>query len=375
MSSKPMVSVIVPIYNVEKYLNKCIYSIVHQSYKNLEIILIVDGSSDHSINICKKYQLEDHRIILIEKENTGVSDSRNIGILHASGDLIFFADGDDWLPCDGIDVLVKAMMANQCDFCFGVIENVYSWKNHPFFELESRKFSFKDDHDIMEMFRKFDGGPCGKLYKRKIILDNNIRFDSEIKCMEDSVFNMQYFKYCNNAVSLNHIVYFYNKLNTASAMKKTYSSYASWKLRYIIEKTALFGGDTEEIKKEINRIYYIEWFDVCRHYLNLPSDQAVNAICNASNLFKNHFSAFGEPYLINKSSDNEQIQILLRNVSSNQYVRLYHELLEYRHKRKNIKEKIATMICIINGPIKAWFIFSYLPYKFWCPSFISRTIP
>ena len=101
------ISVVVAIYNVEKYLEKCIQSIIFQTYKNIEIILVNDGSTDNSLNICKKYKSEDSRIIIINQENQGVSVARNNGIDRASGEYILFVDGDDYLRTDIIEKLLN----------------------------------------------------------------------------------------------------------------------------------------------------------------------------------------------------------------------------------------------------------------------------
>lgn len=91
------ISIIVPIYNVEKYLERCILSIIKQTYQNIEIILVNDGSTDSSIEICKKYSKIDSRILLIDKENGGLSDARNVGLQVAKGDYVLFVDSDDYM--------------------------------------------------------------------------------------------------------------------------------------------------------------------------------------------------------------------------------------------------------------------------------------
>ena len=95
-----LVSIIVPIYNVEKYLEKCIISLINQTYKNIEIILVNDGSPDNSLDICKKYQLKDERIVILDKSNGGLSDARNYGIERAKGKYITCVDSDDYVSND-----------------------------------------------------------------------------------------------------------------------------------------------------------------------------------------------------------------------------------------------------------------------------------
>lgn len=99
-----LISVIVPVYNVENYLCKCVDSIINQTYNNLEIILVDDGSTDGSASICDEYVLKDSRVKVIHKENGGVSSARNIGIAEASGEYICFVDSDDWLELDYFEI-------------------------------------------------------------------------------------------------------------------------------------------------------------------------------------------------------------------------------------------------------------------------------
>ena len=126
------VSVVVPIYNVEKYLNKCIDSIINQTYKNLEIILVDDGSLDNCPKICDSYQKEDNRIKVIHKENGGLSDARNAGIEIATGKYICFIDSDDFISKEYIDTLYKMCIKHNADIA------------------ECDYIKFKDEKDIIE---------------------------------------------------------------------------------------------------------------------------------------------------------------------------------------------------------------------------------
>ena len=110
-----LISVVVPVYNVEKYIDKCINSIINQTYKNLEIILVDDGSPDNCGNICDEYAKKDNRIIVIHKENGGVSSARNIGIKNAKGKWITFVDSDDWIENDYVEKLSKIGIQNKAE--------------------------------------------------------------------------------------------------------------------------------------------------------------------------------------------------------------------------------------------------------------------
>ena len=104
-----LVSVVIPVYNVEKYVEKCLDSVINQTYQNLEIIIVNDGSTDNSLSVCQKKKLSDSRIKLINKENGGLSSARNAGIECAQGEFICFIDSDDWIELDYIEVLLNGM--------------------------------------------------------------------------------------------------------------------------------------------------------------------------------------------------------------------------------------------------------------------------
>lgn len=113
-----MISIIIPVYNVKPYLKQCIESVINQSYENLEIIIVNDGSTDGSGSICEAYSKLDNRIVLIRKENGGLSDARNVGTEHANGEFVYYVDSDDFLEFDAIEKLVLAQKNNGADIVF-----------------------------------------------------------------------------------------------------------------------------------------------------------------------------------------------------------------------------------------------------------------
>lgn len=233
MKEKPLVSIIVPVYNVEKYLSECIDSILSQTYENIEIILIDDGSTDKSAEICDKYALEDKRVRVIRKINGGVSAARNDGLQQANGQLIMFVDSDDWIDSETCGTAVSAMEESGAD----VVVWAYISENNG---NQSPKIIFGSDTifegtDVKEkLHRRLFGlmdkelahpeladSLCpvwGKLYKKDLILNNNISFVdlSEIGTYEDGLFNIEVFAKVEKAVYLNKCLYHYRKENTSS---------------------------------------------------------------------------------------------------------------------------------------------------------------
>lgn len=198
----PKVSVIVPVYNAEKQISKCITSILNQKFEDYELILIDDGSKDGSAVICDEYSRKDNRVLTIHRENAGVSQARNYGLTRARGDYVAFIDADDWIEENYLLNLV-GRIKNYDLFISGVI--IDTWKDDNLIEShissvnESRVFTRKE---LLEAYDKEYpviclSGPWCKLYRREILNKNNICFDKTMSLGEDVCFNMDYISKCN----------------------------------------------------------------------------------------------------------------------------------------------------------------------------------
>jgi len=173
------ISVIVPVYNVEKYLEECIESIINQTYKNLEIILVDDGSTDISVSICKKYEKLDNRIKVIQKINGGLSSSRNVGLDNATGEYIMFSDSDDFYTLDACEVMLNEIEKQNADYVIGNYQNCYEdstlWET-PVFSLKKYnkfKLSIKD---YKNSFFIMNSSVCNKIFRADFINKLNLRF-------------------------------------------------------------------------------------------------------------------------------------------------------------------------------------------------------
>lgn len=201
------ISVIIPVYKVEKYLSKCLESVINQTYKNLEIILVDDGSPDKSGEICDKYASRDERIKVIHKENGGVARARNTGLDAASGDYIGFVDSDDWIEPDMYELLINNATKYDADISM-CGETVYE---------EGKIISASSGEELLELScieaKKITvvGGTMGyiwnKIYKQSIIGD--IRFDPQYGCSEDLMFVYQLVENTDKLVIDNHAKYNY----------------------------------------------------------------------------------------------------------------------------------------------------------------------
>ena len=202
------VSVIVPIYKVEKYLKKCIDSIIAQTHSNLEIILVDDGSPDNCGKICDEYSKIDSRIIVLHKKNGGLSDARNFGIKKATGDFISFIDSDDFVAKDYVEYLLKITIESKADM--GIILP-YKFKEgkEPIIKRRKEKIVIYNSYDALETMlyqKEFDNAAWGKIYSRNII--KNIMFPVG-KLYEDIGTTYKYILNSKKIVYSNQFKYFY----------------------------------------------------------------------------------------------------------------------------------------------------------------------
>lgn len=203
----PLISVIIPVYNVEKYLNKCVESVVNQTYKNLEIILVDDGSPDHCPHMCDDWAQKDARIKVIHKQNGGVSSARNVGLAVATGRYVAFVDPDDWLDVEAYDCLIQMMQPNSM-----VVFNTWLYSENQYTKI----FRFDTDkivgsNEILYKVVRTDlGGSCwNKLYDLAVIKKFGIQFDITLKVAEDYDFFYEYSKKIDRVFLTNEPYYFY----------------------------------------------------------------------------------------------------------------------------------------------------------------------
>ena len=176
-----VLSVVVPVYNMEKYLDRCIESILKQTYKNMEILLIDDGSTDNSYNICEKYKKKDNRIKVFYKKNGGLSDAKNYGILHSSGEFITFVDADDWIDETMYEVMLKEMQEKKADISIcGRYIDFEDGKSRKWFYDKLLVMNKIESLLYLNSFYDFDMASWDKIYRRDLF--ENIKFPYGKKC-------------------------------------------------------------------------------------------------------------------------------------------------------------------------------------------------
>ena len=198
------ISVIVPVYNVERFLRECIESIISQTYKDLEIILVNDGSTDKSPLICEEYKKIDARVIVLHKENGGLSDARNKGIDISTGEYIGFVDSDDFIENDMYELLLNNIKKVEADIATcGVISEKVKDKN---FYKEEIIVNAHDGLKEMLMERSMNTSACDKLYKRSLF--DEIRYPKD-KLYEDLYTTYKLLHKANKIVISNQKKYYY----------------------------------------------------------------------------------------------------------------------------------------------------------------------
>lgn len=207
----PKISVIVPVYKVEKYLHRCVDSILAQSYTDFELLLIDDGSPDNSGAICDEYAAKDSRVRGFHKENGGVSSARNLGLDNARGEWVSFVDSDDWLESRCLETLTQHLDA---DLIRCAIEST-----------DGTLWASEDcEYGIKDFVKKYEEDPltrtpCGALYKTQIIRENKLYFDPLVRFGEDMMFNFQYLLKSHSVRLLNFIGYTYYRNGEPHVLK------------------------------------------------------------------------------------------------------------------------------------------------------------
>lgn len=254
---KDLISIIVPIYNVEKYLNKCIESIVNQTYENIEIILIDDGSNDNSGIICDEYAKKDNRIIVVHKENGGVSSARNKGLKIAKGEWISFVDADDWIEQTFCQTLLNKVTQEQADIALCGYNRITDNQIEKINANNQEVFLNSNEYLVKSLNPQTGFGFCHmKLIKKEVL--KSISFNERIEVGEDALFNIQLSTYIKKAVFLKQPLYNY-RINNQSVVKRYDENYANKYLKSmkIIEEYIWqeYNEENEE-NIEIKQNYY-----------------------------------------------------------------------------------------------------------------------
>lgn len=274
-----MVSIILPVFNAERFLSQCLDSILRQTYQEWELIAVDDGSKDGSIEILKSYEKRDNRIHIISKKNEGVSIARNIALEHAHGDYIYFVDSDDIVMPEALMILVKAMESNKATFVksdFLPIDEqgkqVFINKKQVIRKRYDGKVMDSETFFKKNLMKEYFLWTC--LFRKDIIVKNHVQFIPLCRLMEDAAFVADYLLYSDRNVYKDACIYGYRKYEgTVSAVNKDYTEDMMLIKRHLLEfpkselhinllkmmASKLDENTSSTIKKKMTAIYhYIE---------------------------------------------------------------------------------------------------------------------
>ena len=270
MINNRTVSIIVPVYNQELYIKECIDSILSQTYNNFELILVDNGSSDESINICEKYAKIDKRIKVIKEAKRGVSSARNAGLKNATGKYIAFTDADDTIECAYLKELVSAAIPGIMPVC----KMAKKYRDQTIYPKTTKK-----NNNSIEKYKSIEtpgieGYVWNRLFDAEIIKKHNIKFDEKAYLEEDTLFTIQYIKYISKIRIINEPLYNYRMragsaardkedVATLEKIKKIYiennlpTNNIEYKIiRAIIKESGNDANFTARLAKYIKNIHY-----------------------------------------------------------------------------------------------------------------------
>lgn len=278
-----LISIIVPVYNAEKYLKRCLDSILKQTYHNFEVIVINDGSTDNSLRMALKYEEKDSRIRVIDKKNEGVSKTRNRGLDEVSGEYLCFIDSDDYVENTFLEKLYVSIVENSSDLSVCLFKNVYSVEN----DAVNTDVGIKNLRtiDISEYLRAMSekiysvyyGALWNKMYKTEIVNSNNIRFDDLVDIGEDLIFNMKYIQFVHRISLINDYNYYYCQYRD-DALTKNKNVWHWWEMA----KTRLLFCEKQLKKMGI--------YDGCE--INLDTALATELIAPTYDIIKSNYKGY-----------------------------------------------------------------------------------
>lgn len=261
---RPMVSIVVPIYNAENYLRRCVDSILNQEYTDFELLLVNDGSTDASGDICEEYGDRDPRVIVIQKENTGVSDSRNRALDRARGKYLQFLDSDDWITPDATRLFVRAAEEYGCDMVISDFYRVVGERLSTKGDIEEEGVLTREEFAAHMMENPADfyyGVLWNKLYRRDIVEEHNLRMDTDINWCEDFMFNLEYIRYAKVFYALHAPIYYYVKRKGSLASQGiNISKTVKMKLNVFEYYNNFYKHVLEEENYEKNRLQVYRFF-------------------------------------------------------------------------------------------------------------------
>lgn len=332
MKNNPLISVIIPVYNPGKHIYKCLDSIINQTYRNLEIILIDDGSTDGSSKVCDEYAAKDARVICVHKENGGVSKARNTGLDIATGDFFYFPDSDDYIDLDTFEYLLTLIDQYECDAV--AFEHYATYPDHEIaHRLPSNYYGlYEGGEEIIKIFFRV-AFACNKLFSRKVITGNyslnRIKFNETIARGEDGVFSRTVLDYAERVYFTDRPLYHYVQ-SEQSACRGTFRPSQLSLLKTIELNYSWF---SEKYPKYLPRLYAGALESYIMLYYDMWADEKdYGEECGKM------YSLFKREYIAHKSiiklSRKQKVKIKLFDTSPSLFCRL-HKVNERRYTKQS----------------------------------------
>jgi len=320
------ISVIVPVYNVEKYLKRCINSIINQTYKNLDIILIDDGSTDNSGRICDEYLSLDNRIRVIHKKNEGQSIARKIGLENSIGKLISFIDADDVIDLNFYSILEKKFEEEKVDIAYCKVkkfnnEIIYDNKKNVTYEIKTVEDCLKDIVSKDSIFNNF---MVNKLYRKDLF--NNINFPinnifEDLTIMYNIIDNSKTIYYADI-----YLYFYYNRLD--SSTKKIKSSNIIYKLNIINEREKFITNYYSNLI-DYYELYHIKNIIYCATVLAKNNEKLFFKNIVKDNYIKNKIQKFGIFKIYNSMNFKYKVLFMLYQINTNIFYYIISNFFSY----------------------------------------------
>ncbi|MCH1624887.1 glycosyltransferase family 2 protein [Ferdinandcohnia quinoae] len=341
-----LVSIIMPVYNVEKYIEKSIRSVLSQSYKSFELIIIIDGSPDKSGEIAEEFAKYDNRVKVYYKDNGGLSDARNYGMQHAKGKYIYFLDSDDYIEGNLLEVAINALEENDQDLIvFGffadfediqqrVIKTTVTNPDKGVFSKENM-----DRFVIKENFYNYIGYAWNKLYKFSIIKENNIQFTKGLSLIEDIEFNYHVLNRINRIGFLDQALYHYMQRPRITLVNAKYKDFYELKLRAANLKLNLLQEWKFKDEFIINQrfILYMSVLDSTFRNISLNKELSLKLKRSEITRIINQYTTLKNSFCPNSISLKNKILSTLVRMQSVNGLLLFYELI---YRSQKIRGKI-----------------------------------
>lgn len=335
---KPKISIIVPVYNVEKYLDRCINSLVRQTFKSYEILLIDDGSTDNSGDICDQFSEKYSNIRVFHLKNGGVSRARNFGIEKALGDYIMFCDSDDYVDKQWCEILYNYIILYPNSWIGTGLYNINHYdkfKKMILYDYEKKFNRIKKDKYYQIMQSGLSGFLVIRIYERKKIINNKLKFKDSLTYGEDVIFNCEYLNISDDIVMINKPLYYYVKYDNTTLSSQYYPN-----------KFTLIKNIYSARKKFISEEYKNQFYNEYMYYFILALKDTFNKK-NKSNILNklkyNHNAINSYEFIecLQNSNKTGESKLYIRLLETKNYYIVY--LVELIITIKNLIYKKIRM--------------------------------